>query len=89
MKKARCSLCGVVKWLHAFQLCKPCYRDHPEVVRQHKAKRAAREPTAEELESLVAQQMANLPSWWNKEKLAEAGALPPREPKVYKLVKCT
>jgi hypothetical protein len=64
VKKGTCAHCGKARWLHGHGLCKLCYR-RPEVKGAHPALRG--EPTTEEIDALVAERMAHLPVWWQRD----------------------
>ena len=65
----RCRHCRRPK-VHKNGLCSSCYRK-PEVrhlySRWRGGKQGGEEPTAEEVERIVAEQMKCLPPWFNKE----------------------
>jgi hypothetical protein len=79
-----CKHCGQVKLMFCRGLCwkcgsKPAIRDQYPLIRK---KYDLDDPTAEELERMVAEQAAKLPAWWDaeeKRKLQESPeiGLPP------------
>lgn len=46
-------------------LCEPCYRS-PEIRREYASAHSYREPTAEEVEQCIREQLQCLPDWWQE-----------------------
>lgn len=53
---------------HARGLCRICYLKADIRKRYPKHTKDCRELTMEELDAMIAEQMANLPTWWHKER---------------------
>lgn len=86
MAHAVCAHCKEYRWMNGRGLCQRCHKN-PEIREAHEPIRncaTGREPTDEELEAIIAEQMANLPDWWNDSSERELrSAREPHVPKVY------
>ena len=65
-----CRHCGEHRREHARGLCQPCHRT-PGVRDKYESRQGKvnqfREPTAAEVEAMIAERMANLPAWYLRE----------------------
>lgn len=91
-----CLHCHQTKDLAGRGLCHSCYGkkgvrcEYPPLNGRGGGNYAHRtEPTEEELEAMIAEQMKNLPPWWEKERRAQAEAdVPPLLAKAHYNRKC-
>lgn len=60
-----CRRCGK-KLASEKRWCNQCREKHRQLIIGRK--RADHEPTQEEVDAIIAEQMSNLPSWWNRSK---------------------
>lgn len=85
-RRAECRQCHEKKWLRGEHLCVCCWSlAHPEVVAKHKAAMLAkaaenhwtakeyRQETMADVERIIAEQSANLPAWFLKERKLRCG----------------
>lgn len=92
MPRGDCKHCGKVNiYLQGRGLCNRCHRT-PEIKAQYAKLREVGEydgvePTAEQVEQMVAEQMANLPDWWfdDAKRRGNPTFTEQRQPKIYTL----
>ena len=65
-----CRHCSEPKTLFARRLCVRCYRTPGVKELYSSASADYHEPTEEELDAMIAEQMRNLPDWWDRESRA-------------------
>lgn len=85
-----CLHCGRVRWYYSRHLCVTCgkgksIRDLYPLIKGPSGRPSKDTSTEAELDAIIAEQMANLPPWWEAESARHRAAAAPREPKVYTL----